>query len=206
MTIGIAIVINVLFCMLLISKSNSVIETKNAPALFVSITDQQSKNIRVDNFTFYKPIPEKIKIKEKHFSVHVNLENLNRNVVQQEKPAINSTEVQKNLVIDDDFTEKVRGDVKHIYKELSKDFPSTKEIKEANFQSKLAQSISSSQRKPSWNEAPIIEEISRNGDGAIYKVISGGGTYCVYYSSNHSFDGIDSLARGIHSRTMNCPN
>jgi len=73
-------------------------------------------------------------------------------------------------------------------------------------EAKLAQGISSTQRKPSWNEAPIIEEISRNGEGAIYKVTTDGMTYCVYYSSNHSADGIDTMARGIHSGVMNCPH
>lgn len=145
-----------------------------------------------------------IKIPKTHPYVFADVPQLN---IQEQDVSSETTAQSQNLpVTQDDLAQKARGNLGVIYQELRKDFPTiSKETKEANFETKLANGIASAQRKPSWNEAPKIQEISRTNDLIIYKVTTGVLTYCIFYSTNHNSEGIDTMVNGVHSRTMNCP-
>jgi len=152
-------------------------------------------------------LPSVVRTKKAHSASVGTKSELKSTYAEQSISSEIVAKVPLNSLHQDDTSQRARADLRQIYNELRKDFHSdTKENQSSTLEAKLAQGISSAQRKPGWNEAPIIEEISRNGEGAIYKVITGGMTYCVYYSSNHRADGIDTMARGIHSRVMNCPH
>ena len=104
--------------------------------------------------------------------------------------------------------ERILKDIGKIDKGLRKESPGNHIVAAPNTpQTRLAAGIEAATRAPHLWEAPRIEPVMDQGgyDRKIYKVTSAGGVYCVYYDSNHTPNGLDTMKNGIKPKIATCP-
>ncbi|MES2016512.1 MAG: hypothetical protein V4484_08445 [Pseudomonadota bacterium] len=106
--------------------------------------------------------------------------------------------------------QQARRDLGKIDRDLRKEFPGSRiKAPSDSPQLRLAKGIehAAEMAPPRWFEAPKVTEIIDPGGYGRrrYRVITGGGTYCVTYESNHAPDGLDTMKNGIKPKITNCP-
>lgn len=104
--------------------------------------------------------------------------------------------------------ERVLRDIGKVDKALLKESPGGRFSSPVSTpHTRLIAGIAAAERGPHiWEAARIVPIADQGGyDRRIYKVITAVGTYCVYYDSNHTPNGIDTMKNGIKPKVASCP-
>ena len=107
--------------------------------------------------------------------------------------------------------ERARAEAGKVAQALRKEFPehpNRLRAREVTPQQKLASGIANSLAAPKLYEAPRITAIQDQGVGwgrRIDKVVTGMGTYCITYESNHGGDGRDVFKDALEPKKRTCP-